>query len=169
MKQWQLLAVPLVVVMMLVPVTVAERTEVRTYEASAFLFSISGFDDFIGVTSDGTIDIGGVNFATQSTDASVRISIVDSVKSVIDPANAQRIPAIACQDIDGDSICDVEQEFCGNTVVQFGSDPLGFQGGLDLVVFVYLTEINTAVGNIDFCPTGPPQRAFQGTITATFS
>lgn len=169
MNQWKLLTIPLVALMLLSPTAAAAaRTETRSYEAAAIVFSVSGIDDNVGFTSDGFIDVGGVNFATQGDDTSVTITIEDSVKAVIDPSNKGRVAAIVCQDLDGDSICDVEQTFCGATIVTLGSDPLGFQAGLDLVVFVYATEISSAAINIKFCPGGP-QRAFQGTVTASFA
>jgi hypothetical protein len=169
MNQWKLLTIPFVALLLLSPTAAAAaRTETRSYEAAAIIFSISGIDDNVGFTNDGFIDIGGVSFATQGTDTTVTISIEDSVKAVIDPTNKNRVAAIVCQDIDGDSICDVEQTFCGTTVVTLGSDPLGFQPGLDLVVFVYATEVSSAIINIKFCGGGP-QRAFQGTVTANFA
>lgn len=169
MKQWQLLMVPLVTLLLLAPgAAAAARSETRTYEAALIFLSISNIEDPIGVTSDGFMDLGGVAFATQLTDTSVTVTADDTVKAVIDPTNRGRMAIEVCQDIDGDSQCDISALFCGRGTIALGVDPLGFQPGIEIVVFVYATELNSALISIKAC-AGAPQRAYQGTITASFA
>lgn len=168
MKQWQAWTIPLVVMLLLAPNAAAARSETRTYEAALIFLSISNVEDPVGATADGFIDLGGVAFATQATDTSVTIRIEDTVKAGIDPTNKNRVAAEVCQDIDNDAQCDISQLFCGTTTIALGADPLGFQPGIELVVFVYATEINSALLQIKVC-SGAPQRAYSGTITMDFA
>lgn len=163
------LTLALALLLALTPLAAAEaRSEVRTYEAAAMLANLSGLDDPLGVTSDGFVDAGGVAFATRFADTQATITLRDDVKAALDPMNAERVAAEVCQDFDGDSQCDISQVFCGSTSVALGAEPVGFQPGHDLVVFVYASEVNTPLLLFKPCP-GPVQRAYAGTVTAQFA
>lgn len=168
MKLWKAWALLFTVALVVSPNAAAARTETRTYEAAAIIVSAS-FEDPAGATTDGFVDLGGVAFTTLATDTTATVVVSDAIKAQIDPANKDKVAAELCQDINGDHQCDISQLFCGSVTVSLGTDPLGFQGGFDLVVFVYLTELRVGVLALKPCAGATLQRAYTGTVTATFA
>lgn len=146
----------------------AERIEERTYEAAAMVVTLGQIPDPVGVARDGYLNVGGVSFPTLAGDTLVQLVVRDEVKAALDPAGATSIAAEACQDLDGDNACDVSRVFCGTTTLALTGAPGDFQPGRPLVVFIFATEVNTPLVLFKPCP-GPVQRAYTGTVTATFA
>jgi hypothetical protein len=169
-----LLAVPLVVALLAVPVYAgaADTTLVRSYETGALNVRLNVADP-VGVTDDGSFDHGGVYIEPAFFPLG---STLDGVR-ILDQTQP-RVRGLLCQDLNGDAVCgqgdqgEPRVEFCDDlgpgNVLSANGHPV--TGGAAVVVFVFATPVRLSVANLGTngpapCPDGSLGFATAGTVT----
>lgn len=146
---------------------------VRTYEMGS-LNARASLGDPLGLTQDGSIDLGGVYIPGRLFPPGSALRDV-----VVADAVAERVRALACQDLDLDAVCgeaDAEEarvEFCDSLAQPanvLATNGLAFASGAPLIVFVFATPVRISLASPGtngpaFCPDGAANAATTGTVT----
>lgn len=170
-------AIPLLALLLLAPAALGgagESVIVRTYETGAVNLRVN-LVDLVGITSDGSIDHGGVQIpAAQFPVGSALAGI-----ALRDEAGT-RVRGLACQDLDGDALCgeadagEARVAFCDDLTPANVISDAGhrFYGGAAIVVFVFASPGHVSIANpassgAVLCPDGAGNAATTGTVTVT--